>query len=85
MLQWLATIGKPDLRHTLNKLNRFGIFPHKNHFNLAVRIFGYLDQVLSLVITIDSRPLEYNHTTNYEKLILDFLQDYAYVYEELND
>ena len=42
MLQWLVTIGRPDLSHALTTLNRFRSCQRETHLNLAVRIFGYL-------------------------------------------
>ena len=49
-----------------------------------MHIFGFLQQVASLVIVIDSRPLEYGCITHFEKIIPDFLQDYSYVFKELD-
>ena len=34
---------------------------------------------------MDSRPLGYNCTENYPRMIPDFLQDYPYTCEELDD
>jgi len=84
MLQWLVTIGRPDLCHALTSLNRFGACPREYHLDLAVHIFGYIKRVPQPVICIDSKPLEYERTAGFSKIYLDFLQDYPESYEEVD-
>ena len=59
MLQWLVTIGRPDLSHSLTSLNRFGACPCETHLELALHIFSYIKTVRDPKIAIDSRTLEY--------------------------
>jgi len=42
MLQWLVTIGRPDLGPVVSSLNRFGACPREYHLELAIRVFGDL-------------------------------------------
>ena len=44
MLQWLVTIGRPDLCTTVSSLNHFGACPRQYHLELAVRCFGFIKQ-----------------------------------------
>ena len=84
MLQWMVTIGRPDLCNLVSSLNRFGACPREYHLDLAVRAFGYVKQVKDPKIGIDSRPLQYERIfPDYEKLIPDFLQDYPEAKEEI--
>ena len=82
MLQWLVTIGRPDLSHALTTLNRFILCPREYYLNLMVSIFDLLKQIPSPVIVINSRPLEYGCTAHYEKLIPAFLKDYSHICTE---
>jgi hypothetical protein len=40
MLQWMVTIGRPDLCNLVSSLNRFGACSCEFHLDLAVRAFG---------------------------------------------
>ena len=84
MLQWLMSIGRPDLSQVVASLNRFGAAPREGHLKLALRAFGYIKQTPNKVIAIDSRPLPIDRTApDFDKLIPDFLQDYPDAKEEI--
>jgi hypothetical protein len=84
-LQWLLTIGRPDLCQAVSSLNRFGSCPREYHLDLAVRAFGYVKTTINKCIAIDSRPLQYSRSfPNYEKLRPDFLEDYPDAKEEMD-
>ena len=42
MLQWMLTIGKPEISQLVSSLNRFGAYSRNGHLDLAVRSFGYI-------------------------------------------
>ena len=42
MLQWLVTIGRPDLCHANASLSRFGACLRETHLSLALHVFGYI-------------------------------------------
>ena len=84
MLQWLMSIGRPDLSQVVASLNRFGAAPRAGHLKLALWAFGFIKQTPNKVIAIDSRPLPINRPTpDFDKLIPDFLQDYPDAKEEI--
>ena len=84
MLQWLMSIGRPDLSQVVASLNRFGAAPREGHLDLAIRVFGYIKQTPNKVIAIDSRPLPiHREEPEFDKLIPDFLQDYPDAKEEI--
>ena len=86
MLQWMVTIGRPDLCNLVSSLNRFGACPREYHLELAVRAFGFVKQVRGPEIAIDSNPLNYERKApDYEKVIPDFVQDYPEAKEEIAD
>ena len=77
MLQWMVTIGKPELYQLVSSLNRFGKFPRKGYLDLDVHSFGYIKTTLHKQITIDSRPMQFRRSDpKFEKLIPDFLKDH---------
>ena len=85
MLQWLVTIGKPELCSTVASLNRFAAAPRQRHLELAIRVFGYLKTTVNKQIAIDSRPMDFTRIhPEFEKLRPDFLQDYPHAIEELD-
>ena len=85
MLQWMITIGKPELCQCVSSLNRFGACPRQGHLDLAVRAFGYIKTTLTKQIAIDSRPMQFTRSSpNFKKLIPDFLKDYDGAKEELD-
>ncbi|GFH49047.1 hypothetical protein CTEN210_05523 [Chaetoceros tenuissimus] len=85
MLQWLHTIGRPELGPLMANLNRFGTCPREKHLEIAIRSFGYLKQTKGKKIKIDSSPLEFvRESPDYEQLRPDFLEDYAYAREEVD-
>ena len=45
ILQWMVTIGKPELWQVVSSLNYFGAFPREDPLDLAVRYFGYVTTV----------------------------------------
>ena len=57
MLQWMVTIGKPELCQVVSSLNCFGACPREGHLDLAVRCFGYVKTAINKKIDIDSRPM----------------------------
>ena len=59
MLQWLHTIGRPELGPLLATLNCFGAAPQRGDLNLAIRSFGYLKFSKGRKIAIDSGPLKF--------------------------
>ena len=66
-------------------MNIFGAWPRQGHLDLTVRSFGYIKATLAKQITIDSRPMQFIHSNpNFEKLNLDFLEDYDNAKEELD-
>ena len=84
MLQWLMSIGRPDLSQVVASLNRFGAAPREGHLELAIRAFGYIKQTPNKVIAIDSRPLPiHRNGPDFDALIPDFLQDYPDAKEEI--
>ena len=86
MLQWLVTIGRPDLCNLVSSLNRFGAAPREYHLDLAVRSFSYVKRTKQKDIAIDSSPLEYHRDyPEYEFLAPDFLLDYPDAKEETAD
>ena len=85
MLQWMVTIGKPELCQLVSCLNRFGACPREAHLDLAVRSFGYIKTTLHKQIAIDSRPMDFNRAQpDFEKLRPDFLKDYPDAKEEMD-
>ena len=85
MLQWMVTIGKPELTTCVSSLNRFGSNPREYHLELIVRAFGYVKTVQHKQIAIDSRPMVSDRSTpKFEKLIPDFLNDYPDASEEMD-
>ena len=83
MLQWLNTIGRPDLCHACCSLSRFGSCPRETHLELAVHCFQYLKQFPDRKIAIDPNPLNYERVTpDWLKLVPDFLRDYPDAKEE---
>ena len=84
MLQWMVTIGKPELCQLVSSLNRFGACPREGHLDLAIRSFGYIKTTLNKQIAIDSRPMVFTRHNPVEKLIPDFLKDYPDAKEELD-
>ena len=85
MLQWLQSIGRPDLSTLVSSLNRFGACPREGHLQLAIRAFGFVKYTMNEQIAIDPRPLQFSRSTpNFESLIPDFLQDYPEASEELD-
>lgn len=85
MLQWLVTIGRPDLCTVVSSLNRFGACPRQYHLELAVRCFGYIKTTPHYQIAIDSRPLQFSRPApDYKKLRPDFIKDYPHATEELD-
>jgi hypothetical protein len=85
MLQWLVTIGRPDLCNAVASLSRFSACPREFHLELALRCFGYLKMFPNRLIAIDSRPLVFDRCSSlYEKLRPDFLQDYPDAVEEMD-
>ena len=79
MLQWLVTIGHPDLCHLVSSLNRFGACPRQFHLDLVIRAFGYIKWHLNTEIAINSRPMDYRRIdTDYCILLPDFLEDYPH-------
>ena len=85
MLQWLVTIGRPDLGPVVSSLNRFGACPREYHLELAVRVFGYSKTCPDEQIAIDSRPMIFKRDElDYTVLIPDFLKDYPEASEEMD-
>ena len=84
MLQWMVTIGRPELYQLVTSLNRFGACPREGHLDLAVRAFGYVKTTLNNQIAIESRPMNFNRSSpKFEKLIPDFIKDYPSAKEEM--
>ena len=85
MLQWLVTIGCPDLCTLVSSLNRFGTCPREGHLELAICAFGYIKQTPNKQIAIDWRPMRYSRDDpSFETLIPDFLKDYPDATEEMD-
>jgi len=85
MLQWLVTIGRPDLGPVVSSLNCFGTCPREYHLELAIRVFGYLKTCPNEQIAIDSRPMIFDRDEpNFSKLITNFLKDYPEASEEMD-
>ena len=83
MLQWLNTIGRPNLCHACCSLSRFGSCPRETHLELALHCFQYLKQFPDRKITIDPNLLNYDRVTpDWLKLVPDFLHDYPDAKEE---
>ena len=60
MLQWMLTIGKPEISQLVSSLNHFGACPREDHLDLAIRSFGYIKTTMYKQIAIDSLPIEFN-------------------------
>ena len=85
MLQWMVTIGCPDLCHGVAMLNRFGACPREYHLKLALGMFEYLKKFPTRQIAIDARPLEFTRDmSRFKDFHLDFLGDYPDAREELD-
>ena len=85
ILQWLVTIGRPDLRQLVSSLKCFDACPRKYHLELAIRVFGSLKTCPDEQIAINSRPMIFDRNEpNYSKLIPDFLKDYPEASEEMD-
>ena len=54
MIQWLVTIGKPDLCAAVTSLNQFAAAPRERHLELAIHVFGYIKlsrtRILQLIL-----------------------------------
>ena len=85
MLQWLVTIGHPDLCHFVSSLNRFGACPRQYHLDLVIHAFGYIKRHPNTEIAMDLRPMDYCHIDlDYHILLPDFLEDDPHATEELD-
>ena len=85
ILQWMVTIGKPELCQAVSFLNHFGAFPREGHLDLVFRYFGYMETTINNKIIIDSRPIQFNRTApNFQKKILDFIKDYLNALEDMD-
>ena len=85
MLQWIVTIGRPELSQLVASLNYFGACHKEAHLDLAVRAFRYIKMTFHEVIAIDSRPIKFKRSSpDFPKLIIDFLKDYYDSKEELD-
>jgi len=84
MIQWLCTIGRPDLCHAAASLSRFGACPREGHLDLALHVFGYIKMFSNRQIAIDARPLNYSRSANWNKLKVDFAMDYPDASEEID-
>ena len=76
MIQWLVTMGHPDLTNTAASLSRFGACSCEGHLDLALHVFEFLKQFLVWHIAINSSPLNYQHKAHWQKLKIDFAMDY---------
>jgi len=85
MLQWLVTIGRPDLCNVVSSLSRFGACPRETHLDLAIRVFGFIKTTINVQIAIDHRPMNFaRNEPDFKTLIPDFLKDYPDAKEELD-
>ena len=84
MIQWLVTIGRPDLTNAAASLSRFGACPREGHLDLALHVFGFLKQFPIRHIAIDPRPLNYQRKAKWQKLKIDFAMDYPDASEEID-
>jgi hypothetical protein len=85
MIQWMVTIGRPDLCHAVTSLNRFGACPREFHLELAIRVFGYIKMFPTRQIAIDSRNLILGKQEDKKKLFIPgFLEDYPDAKEEMD-
>ena len=55
MLQWIVTIGRPNLCQLVASLNRFGTYPRGRRLDLLYEVLGMLKQPLMsrLLLTPD--------------------------------
>ena len=85
MLQYMVTIGKPELYQAVSSLNRFGACPREGYLELAVRCFCYIKTTINKKFVIDSRPVQFNRTApNFQKLTPDFIKDYPDAIEDMD-
>ncbi len=85
MLQWMVTIGRPDLCHAVTSLNRFGACPREFHLELAVRVFGYIKMFPTRQLAIDSHPFILGVQEDKRNIFKPgFLEDYPNAREELD-
>ncbi len=85
MMQWMETIGRPDLAFACSSLNRFGACPREKHLDMALHVFGYLKRFPDKRIAIDPRPLVYDREHNqYQDFAPDFLEDYPDAKEDMD-
>ena len=69
MLQWMFTIGRPDLCQLVASLNHFGECPRELQLDLDVQDFGYVKATFNKKNAIDSRPIDFNRLSpKFEKL-----------------
>ena len=85
ILQWIVTIGKPEIYQAVSSLNHFGVCPREGHLDLTVRCFGYVKTTINKQVDINSRPMQFNRIApNFQKLIPDFTKYYPDAIEEMD-
>ena len=63
MLQWLITIGKPELCPAVACFNRFAASPRCQHLELTLQVFGHVKTVAHKVVGINSRHFQFTWTS----------------------
>ena len=85
MLQWIHTIGRPELGPLLTTLNHFVVAPRKGHLELAICSFCYLKFNKGREIVINSRPIQFARMyLDYDMLRPDFLEYCTHKKREVN-
>ena len=84
MLNWLVTIGRPDLCFAASSLGRFGACPRENHLRAALQVFGYMKKYPDKRIAVDSSDIDFSKYTVAKELKADFCKEYNGISEDMD-
>jgi hypothetical protein len=87
MLNWIVSIGRFDIAHSVTSLSRFSSCPRKGHLDRALRIFGYLKKKPNRRILVDSRDpiITGGDFSIGESIIKNLVDDYPDAVEEIDE
>ena len=53
MLNWIVCIGRMDVAYATSSLSRFTACPRKGHMDRVLQVFGYLKNMIVLLLTLE--------------------------------